>query len=396
MIQHHRDRRGSLAVIVAISLVAILAGGAVVVDLGWARASGNQLQANLDSASLSAALLVDDGPLAARAQAQGMAARHQAGGKDVTLADTDIEFGDWDDETKTFTPNADDTGWSVRVTHTLGGVSAFLGPLMDRDSYDLTRVSISGPRTGGAKCGIIAKTLADVTGSVIVDSYDSTVGGYADSQAENGGVCANANVECGGSAEIYGSLYIGPSGDLSSTCTITGTEGTLRRDLEVPDVDCAAAAASNDNASVAAYINGSGAFRTKAHDTLTLSGTYYFEGMDIHGQSNITINGDVTICNEGGAVKLNGGAILNSSGDPTSFVLEVADNSALTLNGNSAFYGALIAPYSSDVRLNGNMDFYGLVVGETINVSGNLDFHADEALMDDWMEANSEVPSILR
>lgn len=390
-----RGNRGSLTVIVAVALVAMLSFGALVVDLGWARASGTQLQASVDAATIAAAASIADGPDAVRAQAKGVARLHPAGGKTIGLADTDIEIGDWDAETRTFTPSADDSGEVVRITHQLTGVSAFLGPLLGKDDWSLTRSAIAGPRDGGAKCAIMADNSATVTGSVVIDSYDSSEGSYLETAAENGGVCSNGTLDCGGSAMVYGSLAVGPSGTLTSSCTITGDETSLPKDFVIPEVDCSDAAINNNNASVSDYMTGND-FKANSKDEVSLAaGTYYFEDFEVHGQAEVSIDGDVVICVENGAVRLNGGGLINPGADPGAFTVTVADNSSVRLNGNADFYGAIIAPNSTDVRLNGNFDMYGIVIGYDVVATGNLDFHADESIMEDWMDTQGSAPSLL-
>lgn len=384
-----------MAVVVAICLIAMLSFGALVVDVGWARASATHLQTAVDAAALAGAASVDEGPEAVRAQARAIAAMHVAGGKVIELADSDIELGTWDKQSGTFTPTPDDSGDIVRVRHELTGVSAFLGPLLGKDHYDLVRGAVAGPR-GPAKCGILADEFVKVNGNVDVDSYTSSEGSYADTAAENGGVCSNGDAECNGSATIYGDLVFGPASNLINDCEVTGEEEELSKELKLPEPDCSVPPEDSNNALIEHLMSGDD-LKVNSKDVITfVEGIYYFQTLEINANALVTVQGDVTICVKNGEVKINGDSIVNTSGDPNAFTIYIEDESKLSLNGNAEYYGSIIAPFSEEVKLNGNMDYYGMLVGKVIYLNGNLDFHADEDLIDLYMDVSDRAPSVLQ
>ncbi len=377
-----RPERGGVLVIVALVLVVLLGFVALVIDLGWLRYAGVQLQAGVDAAALAGADSLHREPELLRVQAIGVAAMHQVAGEDLALAAGDVEIGTWDADSQVFLVSDEDIGNAVRVTHRVDDVTAFLGPLLGHGSLAVTRRAIAGRRGGGATCGILAENYAKLNGSILVDSYDSSAGTYDETTGDNGSVCSNLDLECNGAAEIYGSLLAGPSGELVSDCTVMGEEGRLPAPIPLPEVDCSDARASNNNHLVAPYMKGDD-FKANSSDDLELPpGTYYFEKFEVNANAAVRINGEVVVCIENGGAKLNGDAFINTSEDPSLFTIMVADESKLTLNGNAEFYGSFIAPLSEEVKLNGNLDFYGIVIGYDVYLNGNLNFHADESLMD--------------
>lgn len=391
-----RARRGNISVIVAIALIALLSFGALVVDIGWARTSAFQLQTAMDAAALAGAASLDDGPDAVRAQARGIAAMHLAGGKEIVLADTDIEIGTWDEDTSTFTPSADDSGDIVRVSHQLSGLSAFFGPMVGKDDFDLRRSAVAGPRGSAAKCGILADEYVKVNGNVDVDSYNSSEGTYAETVGEEAGVCSNGDAECNGSATIYGDLVYGPASTLVNDCEVTGEEDELKEELELPQPDCSVPPEDSNNALIEHLMDGD-VLKVNSKDVVTfVEGIYYFQTLEINANALVVVEGDVTICIKGGEVKINGDSIVNTSGDPSAFTINIEDESKLSLNGNAEYYGSIIAPFSEEVKLNGNMDYFGVLVGKVVYLNGNLDFHADEDLIDHYDTLVSKAPAMLQ
>jgi hypothetical protein len=393
--QSSNAQRGGVPIIVALLLLILLAFGALVVDLGWLRFSGIQLQSAVDASALAGAASLDRGGDAVRSQATGVAGLHSVAGQPLTVPAASVEIGRWDFDTATFVPAADDVGDAVRVTHRVSDVTAFLGLLLGHDRLGVTRAGVAGRRKTHAKCGILAESVAMVNGNGLIDSWDSTQGSYADTRDENGTVCSNIDASCSGSAEVRGDFLAGPEGDLNSSCEVTGEIGRLPAPVQLPEVDCSDARASNDNDLVQRYMRGL-QFRANAQDDFVLpGGTYYFEGMRVNAGAQVRINDEVVICNENGDVTLNGDALINASQDPRLFTVMVGDDSKLTLNGNAETYGAYIAPYSEEVKLNGTMDFYGILIGYEVKANGDLLFHADESLMNDWETHVSSVKLLL-
>ncbi|MBN1336268.1 MAG: hypothetical protein JXB39_09930 [Deltaproteobacteria bacterium] len=107
-----RDRRGAVAIIVVLALVALLGAAALVVDLGYATASKQELQAGADAGAHAGAVFLDgtaDGLDVARAAAVDGAAFNEADNSPVVLdPSADVTLGRWRISTGTFDPSESD------------------------------------------------------------------------------------------------------------------------------------------------------------------------------------------------------------------------------------------------------------------------------------------------
>ena len=99
-----RDQRGAVAIIVGISLVLILGIAALAVDGGYLYVLKNRLQVSADSAALAgASVLPVEGDV--RSVAVEYAGKNlPAADHGMVLADADVVLGNWDKDTRTFTP----------------------------------------------------------------------------------------------------------------------------------------------------------------------------------------------------------------------------------------------------------------------------------------------------
>ncbi|MCE1245328.1 MAG: hypothetical protein LWY06_01655 [Firmicutes bacterium] len=124
--------------------------------------------------------------------------------------------------------------------------------------------------------------------------------------------------------------------------------------------------------------------------TLTGPGTYIFKGIDIAGQGELrvdTTNGPVKIYVDG-SVNMTGGANAggifnqNSNGTPKTTDLRIYGTANCTnfdFRGHSEAYAGIYAP-NADINLRGNGTVYGALIGKTIWIHGNPEFHYDVAL----------------
>lgn len=111
-------RRGAVVVLTAILLVAILGMAAMSIDMGYVATVHSQLQRAADGAALAAAAEMNkNGLVAAANRAKQIAGLNTSSGGPINLADSDVVFGIWNLNTKTFSPTAAGSGGNaVRVT----------------------------------------------------------------------------------------------------------------------------------------------------------------------------------------------------------------------------------------------------------------------------------------
>lgn len=254
---------------------------------------------------------------------------------------------------------------------------------------------------------------------IMVDSYDSSKGAYdaflnrgdqisvASPSAASGSVNIN-------SSEIYG--YIGTGGgtpDMDSGAQVHGVDtpvGTLVDSNRVtadftsdyPNVSPPAMPSANTSLPAP---DGTKTITIGTGGTQWAPEEYQLSNLDLIGQTTLLIDGPVILRIDGnfntsgnseirlssngsaaiylaGNADFGGSGIVNGTQAASNFVVYSTSTnpaSQIRMRGNSDVFGAVYAPNSS-IELVGNTDVFGSLVGNTITVSGNADFHYDEQL----------------
>ena len=135
---------GAVAVLFLFIVMLMAAGFAI--DVNNAVQARTQLQGAADAAGHAALYTRYKDPVEANAIAKGVAIAEANMPTSIygsVLATADIEFGDWDATTRTFTSGVGATAVRVTTRRTGGdGVSTFLLKLIGVDSFDLNTVSV--------------------------------------------------------------------------------------------------------------------------------------------------------------------------------------------------------------------------------------------------------------
>lgn len=264
--------------------------------------------------------------------------------------------------------------------------------------------------------GLFSDDDLELGGTTVVNSYDSRNGHYNEStnannngdSGSNGDILLNGNPIIDGDASAGGSVVL-----VGQNSEITGeVEGGMTQ-IDLPGVTDAVTNAklNNNNAEipqavksngqlVSAYNAGSKSLSIVAGATLTLPGgtkenpkVYYLSSASLGGNSKLVTNGYVVIFTDG-SLDFSGGTVVNNggSGPPERFLVYSSGNinTDVKVNGGAGFAGAIYAP-AAEVTLTGGGNIYGAVVGGKVNVSGNGEFHYDEALGETGMIAYFEV-----
>lgn len=142
------DRRGVVAIVVAVALPAIVGAGALAVDVAMLRYVQNRLQSAADAAALASVGEISS-PGTARARAMDYASRNVPDSFGAIVGAGDVEIGIFDAQTGTFTPggNVADQN-AVRVTAARApergnGVNRILSFLWGDDSFAVSAQAIA-------------------------------------------------------------------------------------------------------------------------------------------------------------------------------------------------------------------------------------------------------------
>jgi hypothetical protein len=240
-------------------------------------------------------------------------------------------------------------------------------------------------------CVICSKGNVTLTGTSTTDSFDSTLGAYASQpQGNEGSVDADGNVVLnGGGVVVHGNAAAG--GTVSGSGTVTGASTNGAPLQYFPPVVACGSYSSGSGISIS---GGSASYNATTGDltsagsgkaTVTLaSGTYCLHSVQLNAQSVLQVN--IT----GGPVRLyltadsnlGGQAIENDTGAAENFQIFSSLASAtqgITLAGGPAAAVAVYAP-NAQVQLSGGSNLYGSIVGGSVTLNGNTNFHYDKAL----------------
>ena|GEM_PF-1548705 len=409
-------RRGVTGVSVAITLPILVGMAALAVDVGYMCTRGNEMQNAVDSGALAgaSALLIDDATV--RARGVQFAGSNPLGPETVAITADDVEIGNWEWYTKSFTasPTPGIRSNAVRAIGRRDGLPLFFAGILGHSEANVLRDAIALMDSG--RClGVWGLEGVVASGDVITDSYDSRTGLYGSSDIhQNGDICSNEDILINGGVVIRGDAMYGPGHDITihgGSGEIWGLVGGICCPAEPPLVDASAARTTNDNDTAGTNqdrLSDNGFMRPAANnkvmlvsdDNLTLwggvslenPGTYYFSSATMVGQSTMTIGGPTVIYIDGDGT-LTGGGLINTTQDPRNLIIYCTGND-LKLSGNAAFYGAVVAP-NADITLQGTSDYYGTIIGRTITAVGDFVLHVDEAVVADIMGGDGDVVPVL-
>jgi len=244
--------------------------------------------------------------------------------------------------------------------------------------------------------GVAVKQDIDWMGGCI-DSYRSSQGPYnPDARGTSAVISTNSNgakkIELSGGTIVWGDAYVGPNGDPDEgiktydTACITGTQGVLEQDVEIPDISAPGGMPSSEGPLI--LLGG----------TMTISTNRHFSWAMVWGDCRLVIDGDLTIqidqwCWISGAeieipqgsrlrmyvgdwVLITSGAMLNASyGTPSNLMFYMyGHNETFSTWGSSQVYAVLQNPRGS-VQVWTPSQFFGKIKAD--NIWGNGQIHVD-------------------
>ena len=412
---HLLGQRGSVIVFVAVLLPILLAFAGLVIDVGHLFVVRSTLQNASDSASLAAAASLSYGPEEARNQAQLLAQYYAVDGTPVTLDLADIELGNWDEGSKTFSvlsPAQEASANSVRVTAQRTAsrnnpIYLFFMRIFGRETSDVRAMAVAYAQEG--LCGLIfGDKMVKLSGRARTDSYNSLQGPYISPGGNNGDVCSNGPINLSGSGQVNGDATPGPgeSVSISGGAYVTGSTEPMASTMDLPDIDLGDIATNNDNGPIPYNLTLGSNNKVKHHkhkhhkrhyddddddDQLTLTGgRYYFTKLTIIGNGRITVTGK-TIIYITDKLTVSGNGIVNVSQEPIDLSVLITSTRPVGFASNADFYGFLYAP-DAKILVTAKGDFYGAMIGGEISITGSGEIIYDEALKDVAVLVKMEIP----
>ena len=152
--EYIRDRRGAVAIIVALSLPMIAGFAALGIDMGYIVLLQARLQAAADAAALAAATAIDE-PAQAKILAVDYASENMtAEAHGHVLDPSDVVFGNWKAETHTFTAGGAPTNAVQVITRRSAAngnpARLFFARILGFDASDVNAEAIATAGAGGA------------------------------------------------------------------------------------------------------------------------------------------------------------------------------------------------------------------------------------------------------
>ncbi|HEX8912250.1 MAG TPA: TadG family pilus assembly protein [Humisphaera sp.] len=371
--------RGTTLIYMAVAMVAFAGFCSLAVDWGRVTLVKTELQAAADAAARAAGANLG---ATASSWAISTAGYNTADGTTVVLQSSDVELGQWDTNTSTFTPNSS-TYDAVRVTarRTVARgnpVRLTFGGLIGISTCDVTAVAVAA----------LSPTSYGVVGlNGITMSGNSSMGytsGTSKKMTKYGSIASNGNITLSGSTYVYGDARPGIGMSvIGGSGRVAGKTTPLTTVLSYPNADGSAAETSNNNGSLPGYAGGYD-FTLSGNQSVTLSaGTYYARNVSVGSNNSVICTGPVTIyC--WGTFNLSG-SITTASNTPANLTVYMCPGpsnqtpGSVNISSNGALYMQVYAPQSA-VNLSGTGDIYGSVLGKTVSMSGTSAIYYDIAL----------------
>jgi Flp pilus assembly protein TadG len=366
-------RRGGVIVYTVAAIVALVAICSLAVDLGRVQLAKTELQRAVDAATRAAAAYLPLDTVGAKNAAISVAAQNSIDGTPLVLFVSDIEVGNWDSASNSF--SAAGVANAVRVTarRTAARGTAIARPfaqILGLAAQDLTvtQTTYTRPGTPG---GIVGHSGIFVKNNLFAAGYDSrnTTNPTPGNSTDHGALGSNSVIKAKNNSALRGDAILGPSGSVSGL-SVTGTSLQRAADLTRP-----AAPAWNPGKNPG---NIAPDYSVSSNVTLP-GGTYWFTSLTVSGTLNfggpatIYLNGDGDIS----------GTLSAYQDRPANLQIYVIG--ARTFgdhNGNGIDITADIEAPDSAFYANNNATFRGRMFFDTITAKNNADLYYDESFGD--------------
>jgi len=370
-------RRGIAAAYSILMLIALCGLVSMGVDLGRVQLAKTELRSAADAAARAGVAGLATSVTQARNDAVATAAANNCDGSSVVIDSTfDIDFGNWDSATRTFTVlsgAAQNNANSVRVTaHRIAArgtaIPLVFARLVGRNTCDINAVAIA-KATFGPGWGFTGLNSVSLKNNTYVVSYNSSVDPTPGLGSASGNALLGSNgpITVGSNDHLWGNVQLGPSGTVGSL-QVTGSTYQYTTPLPAP---------STPGWSPGSNPGGIPQNYTVNSNTTLPGGTYWFTSLDV--DHDLTFSGPATIY-------VNGNVIIDSDlkayGNIPSNLMVYQLGANRTFGDSKANNVDIVADIEapgSDFILNNNLSFYGVALFETITLRNDSQVFIDEA-----------------
>lgn len=259
-----------------------------------------------------------------------------------------------------------------------------------------------------ALTSLIGLDSVSITGSGLVDSYDSS-GGYPATKGSLTNILSNGTITLGNSGKVFGNVRSTRAGvSLSGASQVTGNAtagttvstsgsatvgGTVTNNQLAPVMTLPSVPACGPPYSPNSGISGTYTYNPSTGDlSLTgvniatlANGTYCFHNVTLTNSAQLKVNGPVVInitgtLNAGGATSLT-----NTTSVPANLRILSSYTGAngVTLSNATSAYLVVYAPNTA-VTITGAAPLFGTVAGKTLTISNSGMVHYDTLLKSIW------------
>jgi Flp pilus assembly protein TadG len=391
-----RPRRGFTLVYILIMFTVLCGFVSLAVDWSRVQMVKTKLQATVDAAARAACFDLPNGTTAAKNAAISIASQNNTDGSAVTLNPaTDIIFGTWDPNARTFTPlsgAAASNANAVRVQTSRSAargnaVSLSFAQVLGRSTCDVNVISttcLTGSPGDYSIIGINSMTLGL---TAYTDSYNAQSGAYVQASAHHrGSVASNGNIVATGTVKIDGDARcgIGKSTSLGGSCSVTGLNAPLGITLAYPSVV------------LPATYTDLGDVNMSSGSTSVPGGTYLIHNLNLSGTAHVTWSGPTVLYIQN-SYSVSGSALVDTYQNlPANRTLNFLPTcTTATWTGSNTNVGEMYAP-DTDFTISGSVHMFGRVVAKSINNTSSGGMHYDESLAAPGATASSASIQVVK
>ncbi|HXU39731.1 MAG TPA: HYR domain-containing protein [Blastocatellia bacterium] len=254
---------------------------------------------------------------------------------------------------------------------------------------------------------IIGLDSVSITGSGIVDSYDSS-GGYPATKGSLANVLSNGTITVGGSSKVFGNVRstragvtVSGSSQVNGNATagttvsvipsgvVTGTitNNQLAPVMTLPSVPaCSPFSSSSGISGTFSYNQTTGDLTLSGVNIATLAnGNYCFHNVTLTNSAQLKVNGPVVIKLTGTLSASGATSINNTTAIPANLQIlsSFSGSNGVTISNGTNVQLLIYAP-GTNVTISGSAPVFGTVVGKTVTISNSGMIHYDVLLKNAW------------